>query len=96
MPKYHLTSRADVDLDEIVEFIALDNIDAAVALDDRFSEIFEMLGDNPKIGRERPELDYGLRSFPVGSYVVFYRAWSSEVLIVRVLHAARDLGQIFG
>lgn len=95
MRKYHLTSRADVDLDEIVDFIAKDNIEAAITVEERLTHTFEMLGNNPKIGRERPDLDYGLRSFPVDSYIVFYRAWSSEVLIVRVLHAARDIDAIF-
>ena len=91
MPKYRLTSQADIDLDDIAAFVAVDNIDAAVELDARFTDIFEMLGENPRLGRERPELDYGLRSFPAGSYLVFYRTSVGEVLIVRVIHSARDL-----
>jgi toxin ParE1/3/4 len=95
MPKYHLSSQADIDLTEIVDFIAKDNIDAALAVDARFTDMFEMLGQSPKIGKERADLEYGLRSFPVDSYVVFYRGWSNDVLIVRVLHAARDIDELF-
>lgn len=43
------------------------------------------------MGRLRGELATGLRSFPVGRYVIFYRALSNGIEIVRVLHGARDL-----
>lgn len=95
MAKYTLTSRADTDLSEIVDHIALDNIDAAIAIDARFTELFEMLAQNPLAGRERPELESGIRSFPAGNFHIFYRTWADDVLIVRVRHAARDLDEIF-
>jgi toxin ParE1/3/4 len=56
---------------------------------------FELLADNVKIGRERPELKEDLRSFPEGNYLGFYREWAGVVAIVRVLHGARDLDEIF-
>jgi toxin ParE1/3/4 len=33
----------------------------------------------------------GLRSFPVGGYVVLYRVQGADVRILRVLHGRRDL-----
>ncbi len=95
MTRYKLTSRADIDLDEIMEYIAADNMEAALSIDDRFTQIFEMLAENPKIGRDRPEVDSGMRSFPEGNYLILYRLWANEVLIVRVIHASRDLDEIF-
>ena len=95
MAKYTLTSRADTDLSEIVDHIATDNIDAALAIDARFTELFEMLAQNPLAGRERPEIESGVRSFPAGNFLIFYRTWAGDVLIVRVRHAARDLDEIF-
>lgn len=50
-----------------------------------------MLADNPQAGRERPELGRGIRSFPVGNYIVFYEATACGPKIVRVLHGARDI-----
>lgn len=47
------------------------------------------------MGRLRDELTEGLRSFPVGRYVIFYRIVQDGVEIVRVLHGARDLDSIF-
>ena len=54
-----------------------------------------MLADNTKIGRERPELNEDLRSFPEGNYLIFYRRWIGQIAIVRIIHGARDLDEIF-
>ena len=39
----------------------------------------------------------GLRSFPVGNYLVFYRplAEGDGIAVIRVLHGARDLRHHF-
>ena len=95
MASYSLSKEARQDIDDSLIYIAADQVDAAVAINDRLNEIFWMLADNPRAGRERMELSEGLRCFPVGSYLVFYRLWASEIAIVRVVHAARDLDELF-
>lgn len=95
MADYIITPKAEKDIDEILLFIAADNIDASIAFSDRLSSLFDRLAENPKIGRERPELKPEIRSFPEGSYLIFYREWAGLVAIVRVLHGARDLDEIF-
>jgi toxin ParE1/3/4 len=95
MADYIITPNAEKDIDEILLFIANDNIDAAITFNERLISRFELLADNAKIGRERPELKEDLRSFPEGNYLIFYREWSGIVAIVRVLHGARDLDEIF-
>lgn len=94
MPSYELSRQARSDIDEILIFIAADNIDAAISFNARLENLFSMLGNTPKAGRERPELNEGLRSFPIGSYMVFYRIWAGKVSITRVLHSARDLDEM--
>ena len=94
MAKYVISRRAEDDIDEILAYIANDNIAAAISLNDRLTHLFEMLADHPKLGRERPELKEDLRSFPEGSYVIFYQIWAGQVAIVRVLHGARDLDRL--
>jgi len=37
----------------------------------------------------------GMRSFPVGRYVIFYLPLADGSDIVRVLHGARDIERIF-
>jgi toxin ParE1/3/4 len=36
-----------------------------------------------------------MRGFPVGNYVIFYRDTSEHIEIVRVLHGARDIENLF-
>lgn len=95
MAKFIVSREAEEDINEILGFIADDYFEASMSLYARMIEIFEMLADNPMAGRERTELKEGLRYFPIGSYLVFYRAWAGKVSITRVLHAARDLDEIF-
>jgi toxin ParE1/3/4 len=42
-------------------------------------------------GRERSELRSDLRSFPVGNYIVFYRALPDGVEVVRVMSGRQDI-----
>ncbi|MCZ2390829.1 MAG: type II toxin-antitoxin system RelE/ParE family toxin [Acidobacteria bacterium] len=95
MSRYSLAGHARLDIDGILVFIAADNVDAAVSFNDRLTDTLSMLGDNPKAGRDRSELNEGLRSFPFGNYVIFYRIWADRVTITRVLHSARDLDELF-
>jgi toxin ParE1/3/4 len=50
-----------------------------------------MLVQNPLAGRERPELRHGLRSFPVGSYVIFYVPLPDGIEVIRVVNGRQDI-----
>ncbi|WP_349627444.1 type II toxin-antitoxin system RelE/ParE family toxin [Rhodopseudomonas palustris] len=67
-----LSPRARTDLDQIWSFIATDNEHAADAVIELITQTFDLLTPNPGAGRRRPELSPTVRSFPVGSYLVFY------------------------
>ncbi|HTK37708.1 MAG TPA: type II toxin-antitoxin system RelE/ParE family toxin [Pyrinomonadaceae bacterium] len=95
MAKYFTTRKAEEDIDDILAYIAADNFDASIAFYADLTSRFEMLGMNPNAGRERPELSDGVRSFPLGNYLIFYRLWAGKVAITRVIHSARDLEEIF-
>ena len=45
----------------------------------------------PRAGRRRDDLRPGIRSFPVGEYVVLYRLDGEDALIQRVVRGSRDL-----
>lgn len=49
----------------------------------------------PQTGRRRDEIEPDLRSFPEGSYVVFYREIGQGIEIIPVLHGSRDIDRIF-
>lgn len=53
---------------------------------------FVLLATHPYMGRARDkDLRSGIRSFPVGEYMILYRIENEDVLILRVLRAARNI-----
>lgn len=95
MKHFLLTSQAKLDLDEIWLFIAEDNLDAADRFYDHLLSKFIMLAEQPLIGRSRDELLPSMRGFPVGNYVIFYRDTAKHIEIIRVIHGARDIENLF-
>jgi len=91
MPKVLLSDLAKLDLEDIWSYIAQDNPKAADSLYDSMHKTLRFLSESPQIGRSRPEIGEGVRSFAVGNYVVFYRVVSEGVFIARVLHGKRDI-----
>ena len=87
--------RARIDLAEIWEYIAEDNVEQADAFIGTIDRAFHALAEQPDMGRWRDELAKSLRSLPVGRYIVFYLPLPDGVEIVRVLHGARDLYALF-
>ena len=72
-------------------------VDSETAADKTLREIdaqCHVLGQYPKMGRDRSDIVPGVRSFPVGNYLIFYREISQGVEIIRVLHGARNLDLI--
>ena len=85
---------ARTDAIAIWRYIAADNELFADALLDRVDRKLRLLSDHPGLGRERPELGEGLRSFTVGNYVLYYRSIADGIELVRLLHGARDVGAV--
>jgi toxin ParE1/3/4 len=95
MNRYHVTENARADLDEIWLYIAQDSLEAADRLIDKMYATFLSLAQTPGMGRRREELAPGLRSFPVGSYLIFYRSGEDGIEAARVLHGARNIETLF-
>jgi toxin ParE1/3/4 len=90
-----VAERAQADLLEIWEYIAGENPESAERLLHTFREKFELLLGHPLIGRERNEIFIGLRSFPVGRYIIFYQPMDYGIEVLRVRHSASDLRGLF-
>ena len=86
---------AENDLEEIWLYIAQDHPDNADKLLDEIEETCKKLVQFTNMGRNRDELHPGLRSFPVGKYLIFYLPISGGLEIVRVLHGMRDIDTFF-
>jgi toxin ParE1/3/4 len=95
MPSVVIRPKALDDLAGIWAYIAEDSPRHADIFAARIKREFRLLARQPEIGRLRPELLSGLRSLPVGNYVIFYLARPRGIEVVRVLHGARDLQSPF-
>ncbi|MDR3678025.1 MAG: type II toxin-antitoxin system RelE/ParE family toxin [Acidobacteriota bacterium] len=68
------------------------SVEIADRVVDSVTNRFFLLATHPHVGRRRDEdLRPGLRSFPVGEYVIIYRVEGEDVLILRVPAAAAIL-----
>jgi toxin ParE1/3/4 len=86
-----LSPRADQDLFEIASYIAQDSPQAAAHFIGAIGRRFGILQRHPRAGCRRDELLAGLRSFPFGAYVIFYREAEDGVQVLRILRGARDI-----
>jgi plasmid stabilization system protein ParE len=97
MKGFALTPRAKRDLNDIWEYIAEDNIEAADRVLDVLQAAMAKLAKNPGIGHWREEAaDRRHRFFLVYSYVIVYRHETKRLQVIRVLHGARDLPAVLG
>ena len=87
MAVFRFSRRAEADLLGIVASTlrAWGESQAAQYLDE-LESCFQMLADNPQLGRVCDDVRPGLRRFEHGRHIVFYRARAGGILISRILH----------
>ncbi len=92
MSGYALSADTDLDLDEIWEYIAADNIDAADRWIGKLFDAFEALARTPGMGHKRDDLTvYPVLFWPVGAYIIIYRAERHPIEIVAVTQGSLDI-----
>jgi plasmid stabilization system protein ParE len=83
------------DLQDIVQYLRLDDPALAPRFIARFKEPVEFIAEAPGIGRPRPQYGIeGLRSCPIQGfrkYLLFYEVLPDRIRLLRVLHGHRDL-----
>ena len=88
---------ADRDIEEIWKFIALDSPTAATKVEDDIHAAMKLLATQPLMGHQRRDIpDDRYRFWPVYSYVIAYRIEGGTLLVVRVVHGARNLRKVLG
>jgi plasmid stabilization system protein ParE len=94
--KYRISRRADKDIEEICDFIARDNLDAANRLDERIHQTIKSLAEFPGMGHTRSDVeDRRYLFWSVGNYVIAYRIERKSLVVVRIVHGARDFRRLF-
>ena len=89
------TPLAEQDLEAIADYIAADNPVGALSFVRELRAQCQRITLNPPGYRLRPELGEGIRSCAHGHYVIFFETTTEDVLVVRILHGARDLPTVF-
>lgn len=90
-PRLRRTAQAEEDLIDIWAYIARDNLSAANRLLDLLDNKSRALARNPQMGMAREDIAAGVRHFPVGRYLILYRALADGVEVVRYIHGMRRL-----
>ncbi len=80
----------------IGDYIAAENPAAADRMDERIHMAIQQLATFPELGYRHPDVDdLRYRFWTVRPYVIAYRIERGELLVVRVVHGAREFRQLF-
>ena len=97
-----ISRRAERDLEEIRDYIATENPEAAERVWQAFLDTADLLARNAEIGRHilnASPRHADVRWFVVPrfrNYLLFYRPFQDTILVLRVLHASQDWTRFFG
>jgi toxin ParE1/3/4 len=101
MIRARFSPRAARDLEEISNYVAADNPDAAECVCQTILDTADFLAQHAELGqriRKAATRHLQIRWFVVPkfrNYLVFYQPFQETVMVVRVLHAAQDWTRFF-
>lgn len=92
MRRIRVAELAERDLDQIWNRVATSSgsIEVANGVVDSITESFALFASRPEAGTRRDHIEVGVRGFPVGKYIVYYRDIGKYLVISRVIHGMRD------
>ena len=97
MPRIKWTPTAERDLGAIFDYIGREKLSPTAAanvlrqINDKCSSYARQM----HMGSLRPDLGSEVRCFPVAGYVVIYRPLPDGILVLTVVHGARDIPAVF-
>jgi toxin ParE1/3/4 len=94
--KYRVSKDARNDLDQIFGYwTGRASVEAADRLVDKIMERFWLIGEHPNAGPSADHIAPGVKCFPAGKYLIYYRKASRAIEILYVFHGARDQAKAF-
>ena len=94
--KYRVSENAERDLDEIFLYWAnRASPETADGVVDKITERFWLLGEHPNAGRAASDIAAGVKCFPVGKYLIYYRKTRRGTDILHVFHGGRSQKNAF-
>ena len=95
MSSYSFSDTAIRDLDEICNYIAVENSKAASQLFDKIRQKCKLVASFPNMGKTYLKLAPALRGFVVDDYIVFYYPSADVINVARTISGYRDLDDLF-
>ena len=93
--RYRVSADAERDLDEIFLYWATrTSLNVADRLIENITDRFWLIGEHPDAGRLAEEMGPGVRCFPAGKHLIYYRKTRRTLDILHVFHGARDQERI--
>jgi toxin ParE1/3/4 len=87
---YRVSEGAERDLDEIFLYWAIRaSLEIADRVVDRITERFWLLGEHPGAGKPAGNIAGGVKCFPAGKYLIYYRKTRRGTDILHIFHGAR-------
>jgi toxin ParE1/3/4 len=94
--RYRVCTDAEQDLAEIFLYWAKRaGLTVADRLIDSVTERFWLLSEYPDAGISSEEIAPGVRRFPAGKYLIYYRKTRRGIDILHIFHGARDQMRAF-
>ena len=91
------TPEAEESLRSLGRYIAeqSQSLDTAIRFLDKIDETCKLYATQPLMGSVRTDLGDSVRCFAVDSYVVLYQPLPAGILVLLVIHGARDIPTAF-
>jgi toxin ParE1/3/4 len=87
---------AERDLDEIFSYWAeRAGLKAADRIIDSIADRFWLLGEHPDAGRASDKIAGGVRCFPAGKFLIYYRRTRRGTEILHIFHGAQNQKRAF-
>ena len=94
--RYRVSENAERDLDEILAYWAEHaSPEIADRIIDKITDRFWLLGEHPGAGKASEGIAAGVKCFPPGKYLIYYRATRRGTDILHVFHGVRDQRKAF-
>jgi toxin ParE1/3/4 len=89
--RYRVSREAEKDLEQIFAYWRESaGLHVADRLIDALVERFWLLGEYPECGRSCEDIREGVRCFPAGEYLIYYRKARRGIEIARIFRGSRD------
>lgn len=94
--RVRLTQSALADVRDIAEFVAANDPVRAMSFADELLDAAEEIGGQPRAYPQRRQWGAGIRVCFYGFYAIIFQLRAEDIVILRIVNAARDLSRLMG